>query len=84
MDAIVILHADGQYPPEKISELIETINSGQANFVIGSRFLGDPLGGGMPKWRYFGNIILTKYENLVTGQKLSEWHSGSGRMIVVY
>jgi glycosyltransferase involved in cell wall biosynthesis len=76
MDIIVILHADGQYPPEEIANLIRPIEEGKANLVAGSRFLGNPLKGGMPKWRYLGNILLTRYENLTTGHKMSEWHSG--------
>ena len=76
MDIIAVLHSDGQYPPEKINELIRPIEDGNANTVFGSRFLKDPLGGGMPLWRYLGNIFLTKIENMLVGQKFSEWHSG--------
>ena len=76
MDIISILHSDGQYPPEKIGELIEPIEEDKAHTTFGSRFLGNPLKGGMPIWRYLGNIFLTKIENFLVGQKFSEWHSG--------
>ena len=76
MNIITILHSDGQYPPEKINELIKPIEEGKAQAVSGSRFLGNPLKGGMPLWRYLGNIFLTKIENVLIGYKLSEWHSG--------
>jgi 2-polyprenyl-3-methyl-5-hydroxy-6-metoxy-1,4-benzoquinol methylase len=37
---------------------------------------GDPLAGGMPKYKFLGNKILTWLENRITGMKLSEFHSG--------
>lgn len=76
MDIIAELHADGQYPPEYIAKLIRPIEAGKAHAVSGSRFLGNPLKGGMPLWRYIGNIALTKTEDILIGHKLSEWHSG--------
>ena len=76
MDIMVMLHSDGQYPPEKINELIKPIEDNKAETVFGSRFFGDPLKGGMPFWRYLGNVFLTWMENVLIGQKFSEWHSG--------
>lgn len=76
MGIMAVLHSDGQYPAEKIGELIKPIEEGRAATTFGSRFLGSPLKGGMPLWRYFGNIFLTKIENLLIGKKFSEWHSG--------
>ena len=76
MDIMVMLHSDAQYPPEKINELIKPIEDGKAETVFGSRFLGNPLKGGMPLWRYLGNIFLTKIENVLIGKRFSEWHSG--------
>lgn len=76
MDIIAVLHSDGQYPPEMIDQLIKPIEEGKAQVVFGSRFLGNPLKGGMPLWRYFGNIFLTKLENVLVGHRFSEWHSG--------
>lgn len=76
MDIMAVLHSDGQYPPEKINELIRPIEKGNAHTSFGSRFLGNPLKGGMPLWRYLGNIFLTKIENILVGKRFSEWHSG--------
>ena len=73
---VVMLHGDGQYPPEKIPELIKPIMAGKAELVLGSRIKGDPLRGKMPLWRFFGNKLLTFLENLVLNTKLSEFHSG--------
>lgn len=76
MDILVMLHSDGQYPPEKIGELINPIEKGEAHTTFGSRFLGNPIKGGMPLWRFLGNILLTQVENLLVGIRFSEWHSG--------
>ena len=76
MDIMAVVHSDGQYPPENINALIKPIEQGKAQTTFGSRFLEDPLKGGMPLWRYLGNIILTKLENILIGKKFSEWHSG--------
>ena len=76
MDIMVMLHSDGQYPSEKINDLIKPIEEDKAETVFGSRFLGNPLKGNMPFWRYLGNIFLTQIENILVGKKFSEWHSG--------
>ena len=44
--------------------------------MLGSRFLGDPLAGGMPKWKYVANRFLTIVENVAFGLRLSEYHTG--------
>jgi len=45
--------------------------------VLGSRILGTgALEGGMPLHKYISNRILTLVENLFTGFKLSEYHTG--------
>lgn len=78
-DIIVMLHGDAQYAPEKIPLLLDAFqNSGQEKIgmVMGSRILGDPLGGRMPLYKYVGNRILTWLENMILGTHLSEFHSG--------
>ena len=53
------------------------ITSGEFDVVLGSRILGPgALSGGMPKYKYFANRALTLIENLLLGQKLSEYHTG--------
>ena len=73
---IVMLHGDAQYSPEYIQDIIRPLQNEEADFVFGSRITGNPLEGGMPKWRYFGNRILTKIQNYVLNLNLSEYHSG--------
>ena len=78
LDVVVMLHADGQYAPEILPEILEPILRDRADVVIGSRMLNKPhaLKGGMPRYKYFGNIILTRIQNRLSGMKLSEFHSG--------
>ena len=76
-DIVVMLHPDNQYDATRIPALIEPIQQGKYDMMIGSRFLGkDTLKGGMPLYKYIGNRFLTWLENLVLGQNLSEYHSG--------
>ncbi len=77
-DVVVLLHGDGQYAPEKMGDLLVPIVEGDADAVFGSRMLdrGGALRGGMPKYKYVGNRILTTAQNAITGAHLSEWHSG--------
>ncbi len=76
-EIVVMLHPDYQYDSTLVPELIRPIQEGQADMVMGSRFLsGQPLAGGMPIYKYFSNRFLTIVENLILGQHLSECHTG--------
>lgn len=76
-DAVVLIHGDGQYPPEMIEPITEPILSGQADAVFGSRMLEKgALKGGMPLYKFVGNKILTTFQNWWLGSSLSEFHSG--------
>jgi glycosyltransferase involved in cell wall biosynthesis len=75
-DIVVMLHPDYQYDATRIPALIEPILDGRADLMLGSRFLGDPLAGGMPRWKYISNRFLTTIENLAFGLHLSEYHTG--------
>jgi glycosyltransferase involved in cell wall biosynthesis len=75
-DAVVMLHPDYQYDATQIPALVEPILDGSKDLMLGSRFLGDPLAGGMPRWKYVSNRFLTGVENAVFGLHLSEYHTG--------
>jgi len=75
-DVVVMLHPDYQYDATRIPELVRPIVEGTHDLVLGSRFLGDPLAGGMPRWKYVANRFLTTVENLAFGLRLSEYHTG--------
>src|SRR5919112_1291374 len=75
-DVVVMLHPDYQYDATRIPELIAPILDGEKHLMLGSRFLGDPIAGGMPKWKYISNRFLTLVENVAFGLRLSEYHTG--------
>jgi glycosyltransferase involved in cell wall biosynthesis len=77
-DIVVLLHPDYQYEPKAVPLLIAPILAGDADMTFGSRFagLGDPIGGGMPMYRYVGNRLTTIAENLMLGSRFTEMHSG--------
>ena len=76
-DVVVMLHPDGQYDPAIIPNLCRVIEEGDADIVLGSRWLGlDPAKAGMPWWKRIGNRFLTSAENRVLGLHLSEYHTG--------
>ncbi len=75
-DVVVMLHPDYQYDATRIPALVEPILRGKADLMLGSRFLGDPLAGGMPRWKFIANRFLTGVENAAFGLHLSEYHTG--------
>ena len=75
-DVVVMLHPDYQYDATRIPELVAPILTGEADMVLGSRFLGDPLAGGMPRWKYLANRFLTTLQNRAYDLRLSEYHTG--------
>ena len=76
-DVVVMLHPDGQYEPSLIPKMVQPIIAGEADLVLGSRFLnGDPVAGGMPKWKYAANRFLTISENKILGTDFAELHTG--------
>jgi glycosyltransferase involved in cell wall biosynthesis len=77
-DIVVMVHPDHQYDPRVIPDLIAPLRAGACDAVFGSRMLGGrPIqDGGMPKWKYLGNIFLTAVENATFLIYLTEYHSG--------
>ncbi|MFY9587689.1 MAG: bifunctional glycosyltransferase/class I SAM-dependent methyltransferase [Actinomycetota bacterium] len=77
-DIVVMLHPDFQYDPKAVPLLIAPILAGDADMTFGSRFagLGDPMGGGMPLYRYLGNRVTTTVENAFIGARFTDMHSG--------
>jgi glycosyltransferase involved in cell wall biosynthesis len=76
-DIIVMLHPDYQYTPKLIPSMASLIASGVYSVVLGSRILGNgALKGGMPVYKYLFNRMLTLFQNVLMGAKLSEYHTG--------
>jgi glycosyltransferase involved in cell wall biosynthesis/2-polyprenyl-3-methyl-5-hydroxy-6-metoxy-1,4-benzoquinol methylase len=77
-DFVALVHGDGQYAPECLTDLVRPLAQGEADAVFGSRMLegGGALRGGMPLYKYVGNKILTRAQNRLLHAGLSEFHSG--------
>lgn len=76
-DIIIMLHPDYQYTPKLIPSMVNLIANDLYDVVLGSRILGNgALRGGMPVYKYIANRILTLIQNLLSGHKLSEYHTG--------
>lgn len=76
-DIVVMLHPDYQYTPKLLASMITLIGNEVYPVVFGSRILGGgALKGGMPMYKYLFNRMLTLTQNLLMGQKLSEYHTG--------
>src|SRR6266853_1289455 len=67
-EIVVMVHPDYQYDPTLLPDVIRPIQEGRADVVLGSRLLGgDPMGQGMPWWKYVSNRFLTWLENRIFG-----------------
>jgi glycosyltransferase involved in cell wall biosynthesis len=76
-DIVVMLHPDYQYTPKLLPAMVSLIAEGVYPVVLGSRILGKgALRGGMPLYKYVANRALTLAQNLLVGEKLSEYHTG--------
>ncbi len=76
-DIIIMVHPDYQYTPKLIPAMASMIGNELYSCVLGSRILGGyALRGGMPWWKYIANRLLTLAGNIMTGAKLSEYHTG--------
>lgn len=76
-DVTVMLHPDYQYTPKLIAAMVGMIVDGPYDVVLGSRILGGRArAGGMPLYKYVSNRFLTMAQNLLSGSKLSEFHTG--------
>jgi len=76
-DIVIMLHPDYQYTPKLIHSISYIIANDVYPVVLGSRILGRGADkGGMPKYKYIANRFLTLFQNMMLGQKLSEYHTG--------
>ena len=76
-DIVIMVHPDYQYTPRLCTAMASLIAEGTYECVLGSRILGTgALKGGMPKYKYIANRILTLFQNIMLPYKLSEYHTG--------
>ena len=78
LDAVVMLHGDGQYAPEMLPQVFRPLVEDDADMVNASRMIDwrGALAGGMPRYKFVANIGLTWFENALSGLRMSEFHSG--------
>ena len=76
-DIVIMLHPDYQYTPKLIPSMVYLIANNVYDVVLGSRILNKGARkGGMPLYKYIANRMLTLFQNILMGQKLSEYHTG--------
>jgi glycosyltransferase involved in cell wall biosynthesis len=76
-DVVVMIHPDYQYSPLLVTALASMVAYEVYDLALGSRILnGGALRGGMPRYKYISNRALTAFQNLFTGARLSEYHTG--------
>ncbi len=76
-DIVIMVHPDYQYTPKLIPAMAALIGNGLYDCVLGSRILGGyAVAGGMPRWKYAANRVLTLVSNWLMHAKLSEYHTG--------
>jgi glycosyltransferase involved in cell wall biosynthesis len=76
-DKVVMVHPDYQHTPLLVTAMSSMIAFGVYDVVLGSRILGGgAIRGGMPRYKYIANRFLTAFQNVLTGAKLSEYHTG--------
>ena len=76
-DIVIMLHPDNQYDPREVPAIATMLAYSDYDCIIASRFLNNGAKHSkMPRYKYFANRFLTKFENIITGENLSEYHSG--------
>lgn len=77
-DIVIMLHPDYQYDPKVIKDFIKSFTEESSDVVLGSRIRNrnEAISGGMPLYKYYSNRFLSLLQNFITGEKLSEWHTG--------
>jgi hypothetical protein len=73
-DIVINLDADGQYKPEEIERLVKPIIEDEADFVLGSRFMGFYEEAGSV--RHVGVVFFSKLISLLTGTRISDCTNG--------
>src|SRR6187397_2816503 len=76
-DIVIMIHPDYQYTPMLVPAMASLVATGLYPCMLASRILGGrALHGGMPIWKFLANRLLTLFENILLGAKLSEYHTG--------
>jgi len=75
-DVMVTLDADGQHNPEDIPMLVKPILDGEADMVIGSRFLDEKSESNIPSYRRKGIKMITNMAKAISFDNITDAQSG--------
>jgi glycosyltransferase involved in cell wall biosynthesis len=76
-ERVASVHADGQYSPEVLADLLRALDERNLDLLQGSRIAGGGARkGGMPRYKVAGNWILNKLERRAFALPLTDFHSG--------
>ena len=76
-DIVVMVHPDYQYTPKLVPAMASMIAFDEYDACIASRFIGkSALEGGMPLYKFIANKCLTFIQNILIGERLTEYHTG--------
>jgi glycosyltransferase involved in cell wall biosynthesis len=77
-DYVIMVHPDYQYDGRMLPHFLGVMQLGICDVVVGSRIRcrAEALEGGMPRYKYLVNRVLTFIENVALGQNLGDFHSG--------
>ncbi|MDD3284683.1 MAG: glycosyltransferase family 2 protein [Patescibacteria group bacterium] len=74
-DILLSIDSDNQFDPQEIEKVIKPILEKKSDIVLGNRFKnGKPKN--MPTIKFFGNIIMSKIINFITGYKFQDVSCG--------
>ena len=73
---VVTLDADGQHDPSQMDRLVEPIVADRADFVVGSRRMGEAEDSGGSRTRDAGITVYTRLINLLGGTQVSDIANG--------
>lgn len=76
-DIVIMVHPDYQYTPKLVPAMASMLAFGEYDAAIASRFIGKgAIEGGMPRYKFIANKFLTWSQNILMGERLSEYHTG--------
>lgn len=67
VDVVAVMDGDGQMDPENLEEIVSPVVEGEADYAKGNRLASREQWSEMPRWRLFGNVILTLLTKLASG-----------------